>query len=100
MELLDLQDCKLSGSQLEKITGTLKESFGELRSLNLSFNPAKEKGGSFLTNLCSMITKRSKLNHLNLSNMALDFDACSNVMTAVSKSESLCGLHMSGNQLS
>ena len=58
---------------------------------------AKEKGGRVLGNLENVIKRKSKLNHLNLSYMALGFDACQTLMTAVSESESLCALHMSGN---
>ena len=58
---------------------------------------AKEKDGSILNNLCNVIKCKSKLNHLNLSYMALGFDAAQTIMTAVSVSENLCVLHISGN---
>ena len=35
-----------------------------------------------------------------MSFMALGFEACQELLIAVSKSQSLCGVHMSGNQLS
>ena len=100
LELLDLQDCQLSISQLDSITTILLEGFDELHSLNLSFNMAKEKSGRIVHNLCSLIEKESKLNHLKVSYMALGFDACQSICSAASKSASLCALHISGNQLS
>ena len=41
----------------------------------------------------------SKLNHFALSYMHLGYKACSTIVQSVSKSETLCALHMSGNKL-
>jgi len=46
------------------------------------------------------MTQKSKLNHLNLSQMALPFSAILCITEAAAKSKSLCALHLSGNQVS
>ena len=84
---------------MERITDNLCY-FKQLHSLNLSFNLAKDTSPEFLENLVKMMTYKTKLNHLNVSYMALGFNMCQTVVTAASQSMSLCALHISGNQLS
>lgn len=75
LELLDLQDTQLTNSQLQRVTEDLKE-FKVIHSIDFSYNSVRDATETLVSNLCSLVTSLSKLNHLSLSYMSFDFKTC------------------------
>ena len=99
LELLDLQDCQITAPQMTSITQALLDFTG-IHSLDLSYNRINHINEKLMANLCEIINKPSKLNHVSFSYMALGFKACQKIVTAAAQSPSLCALHISGNKMS
>ena len=99
IQQLDISANGLGSKQLTLFFKTIFEK-NSLRSLNISYNSAKQKGEqeeSFDDVLCNFLHYSPKLVHFDMSGLGLDIDVLERIcLKGIRKSKSLQAIHMNG----
>lgn len=100
LKTLDISNTKLFPAQIVEILEHIKTK-RNLRQLSLAFNsmPGSSKAcATFISSLKALATLRGgKINHLNLTCMALGGDTALQLAYAFADSTTLCAVHFSQN---
>jgi hypothetical protein len=103
LEILDLQWNQLAGdSAIHVIKGLIdicKLGSGQLRSLNLSYNPlGKEGGEEIATHVAKFFAVNRTLLHLDISKCEFSAALCQILAEGLKENTTLLGLHLDGNE--